>query len=121
MKYIRTEKKIIDEKQGLELAIEWFGTFYYGNHKEDILDNYLSKKQFKTADTIEKLCDEFVYVNCKYDDLDMGYQYRNYKNLDDIRYGEVKIYGAIWTDKGLIYVAKMNKEGQFELLWPVKS
>ena len=26
------------------------------------------------------------------------------------------IYGAIWTDKGLIYVAKMNEEGELELL-----
>ena len=27
-----------------------------------------------------------------------------------------KIYGAIWTDKGLIFVAKMNNEGELELL-----
>jgi len=26
------------------------------------------------------------------------------------------IYGAIWTDKGLIYVAKMNDKGEFELI-----
>jgi hypothetical protein len=26
------------------------------------------------------------------------------------------LYGAIWTSKGLIYVAKMNKEGELELL-----
>lgn len=26
------------------------------------------------------------------------------------------IYGAIWTDKGLIYVAKMNEKGELELL-----
>lgn len=24
---------------------------------------------------------------------------------------------AIWTDKGLIYVAKMNDKGEFELIW----
>jgi hypothetical protein len=27
-----------------------------------------------------------------------------------------KLYGAIWTDKGLIYVAKMNEKGELELL-----
>ena len=27
-----------------------------------------------------------------------------------------KIYGAIFTDKGIIYVAKMNDEGELELL-----
>ncbi len=26
------------------------------------------------------------------------------------------IYGAIWTEKGLTYVAKMNDEGELELL-----
>ena len=26
------------------------------------------------------------------------------------------IYGAIWTSKGLIYVAKMNDKGELELL-----
>ena len=33
-------------------------------------------------------------------------------------YGDkkIQIYGAIWTDKGLIYVAKMNKKGELELL-----
>ena len=26
------------------------------------------------------------------------------------------VYGAIWTDKGLVYVIKMNEKGEFELL-----
>jgi hypothetical protein len=26
------------------------------------------------------------------------------------------IYGAVWTDEGLIYVAQMNKKGELELL-----
>ena len=30
--------------------------------------------------------------------------------------GWTEIYGAIWTDKGLIYVAKMNDKGELELL-----
>lgn len=31
-------------------------------------------------------------------------------------YPTAQIYGAIWTDKGLIYVAKMNDKGELELL-----
>ena len=27
-----------------------------------------------------------------------------------------QIYGAIWTDKGLIYAMKMNERGNWELL-----
>ena len=28
----------------------------------------------------------------------------------------IEIYGAIWTDKGLIYVAKMNDKGELCLI-----
>ena len=69
----------------------------------------------KQADTIEELCDEFVYYNV--------YQERNIVLSDYqetyIHYGtinETPFYGAIWTDKGLIYVAKINDKGDLELL-----
>ena len=86
----------------------------------------------KKAATIEELCDEFVYVN-KVEGLTdkthtisfdmpnhqfteptvakkMEYIRKRYKDdLDKIKLG-------IWTDKGLIYVAKMNDEGELELL-----
>ena len=67
----------------------------------------------KQADTIEELCDEFVIwtENKKAKELanyDVAKVFmRNYN---------VIIYGAIWTDKGLIYVAKMNDKGELELL-----
>ena len=28
----------------------------------------------------------------------------------------VKVYGAVWTNAGLTYTARLNKEGEFELL-----
>lgn len=63
----------------------------------------------READTIEELCDEFVGI----------YKGRHIKSLSKdlwiLKDCEV-IYGAIWTDKGLIYVAKMNSEGVLELL-----
>jgi len=68
----------------------------------------------KQADTIEELCDEFVFVRPdNYHD--------NFKVLDkdDKEYciqKDYKIYGAIWTDEGLIYVAKMNEKGDLELI-----
>ena len=62
----------------------------------------------KQADTIEELCDEFVY------EYQTGIRVINKKiiAMPDI----VKTYGAIWTDKGLIYVAKMNEKEEMELL-----
>lgn len=72
----------------------------------------------QVADTIEELCDEFIveedYKNHKYWITD-----RLKEAFDAIEFYCMKpsnIYGAIWTDKGLIYVAKINKERELELL-----
>ncbi len=77
------------------------------------------EQDYKIADTIEELCDEFVW-NLKESNkrtvannifpfshikLDLDKQFHNYE-----------LYGAIWTDKGLIYVAKMNDKGELELI-----
>lgn len=108
MKYIRT-------KDGI-----WLNGGKFGFPCEGIVgkkDEYdfgfcFDKKDIiKQADTIEKLCDEFVYfIN--------GMPFVTHKG--EIHYVAegipVVIYGAIWTDKGLIYVAKMNDKGELELL-----
>ena len=64
------------------------------------------------ADAIEELCDEFVY--CK-DKKRKAFSPMTFTKKDISFYDD--IYGAIWTDKGLIYVAKMNEKGELELLW----
>ena len=60
------------------------------------------------SNSIEELCDGFVY------EYQTGARVMNKKiiAMPDI----VKTYGAIWTNKGLIYVAKMNEKGELELL-----
>jgi len=63
----------------------------------------------KQVDTIEELCDEFVVE----DTQGLHYRTDDFKGLENT--GN-KIYGAIWTDKGLIYVAKMNDKGELELV-----
>lgn len=83
----------------------------------------------KQADMIEELCDEFVLdhplfgdsCKCLYHSFEKaknGIKKRsdNAHNLYDFN-----IYGAIWTDKGLIYKARMkgifpNGEIDWELL-----
>lgn len=68
----------------------------------------------KVANNIPELCDEFVYLMesgkhiCKEKHTDILYVF---DNDEPIAY-----YGAIWTDKGLIYVAKMNEKGELELI-----
>ena len=108
MKYIRTEDGIqtlyIDE-------FTEYGKEYY--------------KNCKIADTIEELCDEFVYTGSKFSPY---FKIKGYGSWDGTRIESDKdmhkelqskgcvFYGAIWTDKGLIYVAKMNNKGELELI-----
>ena len=65
------------------------------------------------SDTIEELCDEFVVVEFN---THKNYSSESWYKLDGYCSTRAIIYGAIWTDKGLIYVAKMNKQGELELL-----
>ena len=123
MRYIRTFSGIIvdTEQQAKRLGMsveEYIKTFPYS----------LSTK----ADTIEELCDVIVcneklfypltsyakgnhfnweeIISCSHN-VCCSADYKG--NAEDLYF---KIYGAIWTDKGLIYVAKMNEKGELELL-----
>ena len=65
-------------------------------------------KNCKQADIIEELCDEFVY--CYRDDMPILVNEEQIKQIILVdRIQDVR--GAIWTDKGLIYVAEMNEDG----------
>ena len=112
---------------------EWFN--YYGrwirlyDEKDTCYDvepyeikNGLLQEMPK-AETIEKLCDRFVLVgaglyrtvNFEIDDL-IDNESPCYNSLEEILHSGHIVYGAIWTNKGLIYVAKMNDKGELELL-----
>lgn len=66
----------------------------------------------KQAKTIEELCDRFVAKTC---DIT---EYWVEKKLECAKMycGIETIYGAVWTSKGLIFVAKMNDKGELELI-----
>lgn len=68
----------------------------------------------KRADNIQDLCDVFVYENEKGNKI-----VEKILTFGSFMYatGEYEFkYGAIWNDKGLIYVAKINDKGELELL-----
>lgn len=110
-KYIRTKDgRIIIQGGPNDKGFEK-GRFEIHNINHNALD---SIEIIKQADTIEELCDELVYndkffKNVIYKDIS------SVKTLCSIR-KEWTVYGAIWTDKGLIYVAKMNDKGELELI-----
>ena len=69
------------------------------------------------ADTIEELCDEFVIkAYCSNEPFLFMKEQMDIKCFIKKCEKDTTIYGAIWTDKGLIYVAKMNDKGELELL-----
>lgn len=76
---------------------KWDGMYYHKTY--DIV---------KQAEKIEDLCDEFVVKDIKYAYITVNKPWKLFSNCI--------VYGAIWTDKGLIYVAKMNENGEWELL-----
>ena len=112
MKYIRTK----DGELGYmnDLGDCYFKT-WMANHKS------ILKETFIYADTIEELCDRFVIEYKDHNEqrilktfmrVEMAFLKQQRYELHQIK----TIYGAIWTNKGLIYVAKMNDKGELELL-----
>ena len=123
MKYIRTKDKRILKvfKDNVGLYQENDGVAYYRKETIDFETSYyLPKSQIvNQADSIEELCDEFVLVS--------PYRFKKPKTatelekdleeMKDFYNGEDDIiYGAIWTEWGLKYVAKMNDKGELVLL-----
>ena len=123
MKYIRTKDAIfkVTSKAGHIYCAE-------NQNNEFVLVN--GRVVEKEANTIEELCDEFDW---KWNEKEFPYskvrQHDRYSGYGDLKraireeesYGkylnqDYEIYGAIWTDKGLQFVARMNSEGALELL-----
>lgn len=93
MSFIRTKYDVIEESFNNPKYIVWLR---------------MEEQPIARAETIDKLCDNYVCNNLLF---------YTKSQLEHYCYIPSKtIYGAIWTDKGLIYVAKMNEEGELCLL-----
>lgn len=127
MKYIRTKKairEIINDydtccsvKSNHRTTIGGF-TVIWGLHFAPRANSIEELCDYAVAilDTVEKPIIEYVgYGGYKSKKEDFKDLFENDFN-EEIKNGTGKLYGAIWTDKGLIYVAKMNKKGELELL-----
>ena len=120
MKYIRTKDGHVFEaekdlwlygRSRVEAVIDMQGNVIDVTSQDNIL---------KEADTIEELCDAFVKKSKEQGndyfviDTDANIVFdRKYRKTDLTNYNH---YGAIFTEQGLIYVAKINEKGEWELL-----
>ena len=112
MKYIRTKHTIFEVVGENEKV-------YYVRAKSDPTSIY-SKSKCQTdivekGEIIEELCDEFVVVAT---DRDKPFLYTLKEPINSPIFDnkEETVYGAIWTNNGLKYVAKLNNKGELELL-----
>ena len=119
-KYIRTKDGRLFEVLKSDGETVCVKDYDYDN--DDWYTRTIKSRDVRQADAIEKLCDEFVVLEYG---IESGvlYSRSQYIILEDAIASQTathkcsyEIYGAVWTDKGLIYRAKMNEEGELELL-----
>lgn len=107
-----------------DAVYEVLNTITYGDKKSYIVGQgmiILEYRVLKQADTIEELCDEIVIRHLTSKKPYIADEYQKTQILKDrqkafVEYGVEEVKGAIFTDKGLIYVAKMNDKGELELI-----
>lgn len=120
MKYIRTKDGIFEITRQNNSCVMVKGKYL----KEECK---LKRKEDKQADTIEELCDYVVSMNelCDVPIVEeLPHEMGNDKHfISNVKFqtlqgqhGKWWVKLAIATDKGLIYVAKINGKGELELL-----
>ena len=134
--YIRTKDNIYEVTNNKYGVIEENGVFKI--HCENMGHHWYSELEvIKQSENLEELCDEFCYIKngvvSQYLTIDFKFKrddefcaLRNKLTANgiaeiskgiskyELENGELKF--AIWTSKGLIYVAKMDNEGKLELI-----
>ena len=104
MKYIRTEDFVY------ELISDINNKGYNVKVKAGLSYGLVAKSTIiKESETIEELCDCYSYDTETTKDFDVA---EGWKFASQSKH----IYGCIKTDRGLIYVAEMNKLGKLKLL-----
>ena len=70
------------------------------------------------SDNLIDLCDEFVRICERFGIREVLSKHEKQELLrKKLKNNAITcFFGAIWTDKGLIYVAKMNEQGELELI-----
>ena len=103
--YIRTKDGVYEVEAETD-------TFYYTNIAREI--GVIKTNRVRKANTIEELCDRFVVMDKETKEVISIVSFLEYAKLWS--FCKYNIYGAIWTDKGLIYVAKMDDKGKLVLI-----
>lgn len=117
-KYIRTKTGKICKVEITKIDKEHN---LFNDREKDM--SYIDDDVIKIADGIEELCDEIVIENPNENPhlFYVLYDYGIKSRFDYVKerlehFKDCVISGAIWTEWGLKYVAKMNEKGCLELI-----
>ena len=85
--------------------------YYIDRYEEDVI---LKEQVIKQSENIEELCDRFVVMDKETKEVMNIVSFLEYAKLwSSCKYN---IYGAVWCEWGLKYIATMNDEGDLELI-----
>ena len=107
-KYIRTATNVFEVINEKEKVYQVIGASRIRTHiysKSKCQTNII-----KSADRIEDVIDCIIGVN------DGVHSELMCPPRECVAFWNEGIYGAIWTKRGLKYIAKLNEEGEFELI-----
>lgn len=125
MKYIRTKDgRIAEIKENMIIKVCDDATRLVYKKQPYICVLHGDDDIIKQADTIKELCDMFVVIDKEFPmpiEMPLTYKKEFEKMKEAASIGmlmkqDIQLKLAIWTDKGLIYVAKMNEKGELELI-----
>ena len=125
--YIRTKDWIYDTEN---LHYRWIENNKVYKVGWDVEKPTFEADIISQSENLEELCDEFVlhYGDtmqtsipipwATYERRDDNWQKHKEKLISELKKAERKatVYGAIWTERGLIYVAKIDNEGKLVLI-----
>ena len=74
----------------------------------------MAEEPIREANTIEELCDRFVVIDKETKEVMNIVSFLAYAKLWS--YCKYNIYGAVWCEWGLKYVAKLDDKGELELI-----
>lgn len=112
MRFVKTKfgvSKLVDIKSEWNDATADYENRWYTDNAHYFLEDDVEE----VANTIGELCDEFICPELEYMNEDFRWFIYDLRHID---MSKISIYGAIWTEWGLKYVAKMNEKGELELL-----
>ena len=115
--YIRTKDGVYGLVDTYYMCVDGVEIYMYDNNGRGV--EIRGSQILNQSENLAELCDGFYVDKCKeeflldemFDDwYDTNTYYKNCAKSG------IDVYGFIKTDKGLIYVAKMNEKGELELI-----